>query len=66
MTFTPLHNVAGTPAISLPAGRSAAGLPIGVQLAALPGEERLLLELAHELEQLRPWPLLAPEPSSDV
>ena len=62
MAFTPLHNVAGTPAISLPAGRDAAGLPIGVQLAALPGEERLLLELAHELEGLRPWPRLAPGP----
>lgn len=60
MTFTPLHNVAGTPALSLPAGTSTAGLPIGVQLAALPGEERLLLELAHELEELRPWPRLAP------
>lgn len=62
MTFTPLHNVAGTPAISLPAGRSAAGLPIGVQLAALPGEERLLLEVAFEVEQLRPWQRLAPRP----
>lgn len=60
MTFTPLHNVAGTPAVSLPGGVSAAGLPIGVQLAALPGEERLLLELAFELEELRPWPQLAP------
>ena len=60
MTFTPLHNVAGTPAVSLPAAVSRAGLPIGVQLAALPGEERLLLELAFELEQLRPWPRLAP------
>ncbi len=58
--FAPLHNVAGTPAISVPAGTSAAGLPIGVQLAALRGEERLLLELAFELEELRPWPLLAP------
>ena len=60
MTFTPLHNVAGTPAVSLPGGVSAAGLPIGLQLAALPGEERMLLELAFELEELRPWPQLAP------
>lgn len=65
MTFTPLHNVAGTPAISLPAGQSAAGLPIGVQLAALPGEERMLLELAYEVEQLRPWPTLAPQAGAD-
>lgn len=64
MTFTPLHNIAGTPAISVPAARSAAGLPIGVQLAALPGEERMLLELAYELEELRPWPRLAPEPAA--
>lgn len=60
MAFTPLHNVAGTPAISVPAGTSPSGLPIGVQLAALQGQERMLLELAFELEELQPWPQLAP------
>ncbi len=53
--FTPPQNVAGTPAISLPLGMSEAGLPIGVQFAAGMGQERLLLELAFELEQATPW-----------
>ncbi len=53
--FTPVQNVAGTPAISLPLGQSVEGLPIGVQFAAGMGEERRLLELACELEAAMPW-----------
>ncbi len=53
--FTPAQNVAGTPAISLPLGRSSAGLPIGVQFAAGMGQERRLLEMAFEMEQAMPW-----------
>jgi amidase len=53
--FTPAQNVAGTPAISLPLGRSARGLPIGVQFAAAMGQERRLLEIAFEMEQAMPW-----------
>lgn len=58
--FTPFANIAGTPAISLPIGRSADGLPLGVQFAARYGEERTLLELALELEAAHPWPRTAP------
>jgi amidase len=47
--FTPLANAAGAPAISLPLGRAANGLPIGVQLAAARGDDRTLLELAQTL-----------------
>jgi amidase len=53
--FTPVQNVAGTPAISLPLGQSVDGLPIGVQFAAGMGQERRLLELAYELEAAVPW-----------
>ena len=53
--FTPLQNVAGAPAISLPLGRSETGLPIGVQLAAPMGGERTLLEVALGLEEAAPW-----------
>jgi amidase len=49
--FTSLQNVSGTPAISLPLGRSRDGLPIGVQAAAGFGQEAVLLSLALELEQ---------------
>ena len=54
--FTPVQNVSGSPAVSLPLGRTSTGLPIGVQLAAPLGEERRLLALAFELEQAAPWP----------
>lgn len=53
--FTPINNVSGTPAISLPMGESREGLPIGVQFSGAPAGERTLLELAFELEQARPW-----------
>ncbi|MFM8530271.1 MAG: amidase, partial [Ilumatobacteraceae bacterium] len=53
--FTPLQNVSGSPAISLPLGQSPEGLPIGVQVAAPVGEERRLLSLALELEEAMPW-----------
>jgi amidase len=58
VSFTPLQNVSGSPAISLPLGRSAAGVPLGVQLAAPFGHERRLLELAFELEVATPWPTI--------
>jgi amidase len=60
MPFTPPFNLVGFPAASVPAGSSADGLPIGVQLAAVPGGEALLLSLARQLETLRPWPRHAP------
>jgi amidase len=60
MPFTPAFNLVGFPAASVPAGTSAVGLPLGVQLAAAPGGEALLLSLARQLETLRPWPRHAP------
>jgi amidase len=60
--FTPVHNVAGAPAVSLPAATHD-GLPVGVMLSADVGDERTLLELAYELEQLAPWPRTAPTPA---
>lgn len=56
--FTPMNNAAGIPGISLPMGQTGNGLPIGIQLSADRGQERLLLELAFELEQAHPWPSL--------
>jgi amidase len=60
MPFTPPFNLVGFPAASVPAGATGDGLPIGVQLAAAPGGEALLLALARQLEILRPWPRHAP------
>ncbi len=53
--FTQFQNVAGAPAASLPLSMSSQGLPIGAQLAALPGNERAILELAYALEEAMPW-----------
>ena len=58
VAFTPLQNATGAPAISLPLATTAAGLPQGMMLAAGHGGEAMLLELAYELEEARPWPLL--------
>lgn len=53
--FTLVFNVSGNPAISLPLGRGASGLPIGVQLVASYGREDLLLRVAATLEKAMPW-----------
>jgi amidase len=53
--FTAVFNIAGQPAISLPLGHSASGLPIGVQLVTGYGKEDLLLRIAGQLERVAPW-----------
>jgi len=53
--FTAVFNVTGQPAISLPVGMSASGLPIGVQLVAPFGREDVLFRVAGQLERAMPW-----------
>ncbi len=53
--FTQLFNAAGTPAISLPLFWNDAGLPIGVQLCGAMGDEAVLLRVAAQCEEARPW-----------
>ena len=55
VAYTPIHNVAGTPAMSVPLGMSRSGLPVGSQFAAAKGGEGLLYALAYELEAAQPW-----------
>ena len=53
--FTPLLNVTGNPAISLPLHMSAEGVPVGVQLVAPSGREDLLIAVAAQLERAHSW-----------
>lgn len=48
--FTVTANLAGLPGISIPAGQSADGLPLGMQLIGPPWREAEILTLAHHLE----------------
>jgi amidase len=53
--YTVAHNIMGTPAMSLPLAMHSAGLPIGVQIAAKPAAEHVVLQVAAQLEQAMPW-----------
>ena len=53
--YTPIHNIAGAPAMSVPLHWTAEGLPVGVMFSARAGSERTLFELAYELEAAQPW-----------
>jgi len=53
--FMVLYNVTGQPAISLPLAMHSNGLPIGVQIAARPSEEHVLIALGAALEETTPW-----------
>lgn len=53
--FTQLANLTGQPAISIPVHLSEQGLPLGVQIMALKGEEHRLLQIAYQMEQTELW-----------
>ena len=53
--YTYAFNLTGHPALSLPAGFTTAGLPVGVQLAGPWYSEELLLDVAEGLERAHPW-----------
>jgi amidase len=64
--YCAVYNVTGQPAVSLPLGATADGAPVGVMLAAAPGADGLLLQVAAELEQAAPWSHRHPPPWAGV
>jgi aspartyl-tRNA(Asn)/glutamyl-tRNA(Gln) amidotransferase subunit A len=48
-------NVLGLPAISVPCGFTAEGLPVGLQIAGAPGDDARVLQLAHAYERATEW-----------
>ncbi|HEX2552086.1 MAG TPA: amidase family protein [Microvirga sp.] len=58
--FTPVWNVTGQPAASLPLHWTPDGLPVGVQAVARFGDEATLFALAAQIEEARPWADRAP------
>jgi aspartyl-tRNA(Asn)/glutamyl-tRNA(Gln) amidotransferase subunit A len=61
--YTMLANLCWNPAISVPAGLTADGLPVGLQIIARRHHDEIPLRLARILEQVQPWPRTAPPPT---
>lgn len=54
--FTYPFNMTQQPAISVPAGRTTSGLPVGLQIVGPRHSDDLVLAVAKLLEEVRPWP----------
>ncbi|NJO79944.1 MAG: amidase [Cyanobacteria bacterium RM1_2_2] len=48
-------SLTGLPAVSIPCGRTASGLPVGMQLVGKPQGEAALLQVAHRLQEELGW-----------
>ena len=56
---TQAQNMTGHPAVSVPAGRTADGVPFGLQITGPRFRDHLVLDLAEAWERAEPWPLVA-------
>jgi aspartyl-tRNA(Asn)/glutamyl-tRNA(Gln) amidotransferase subunit A len=65
-TFSTAVNLAGLPAIIVPAPVLPGALPVGLQLIGAPATEDLLLDLAEQFERASPWCQIAPMAAADA
>jgi aspartyl-tRNA(Asn)/glutamyl-tRNA(Gln) amidotransferase subunit A len=64
--YTTIGSICWNPSISVPAGLSRSGLPIGLMLTGPRHRDELVLRLARIWEQARPWPRTAPGWDNDL
>jgi amidase len=62
MAVTVPASLLGLPAVAVPAGFGAAGLPMGLQLIGAPGSDAALLQLAEAYHRATRWPETRPPP----
>ncbi len=55
VTYTPVANATGSPAISVPLRWTSDGYPVGSHFSGRPGDDATLFALAEQLEEARPW-----------
>jgi aspartyl-tRNA(Asn)/glutamyl-tRNA(Gln) amidotransferase subunit A len=58
--FTRIFNLASCPAMSVPCGFDDRNMPVGLQIAALPGAEGTIFKVAHAYEQATTWHTMRP------
>jgi amidase len=66
MPFSPIWNITGQPAASLPLHWTPDGLPVGVQAVARFEQEATLFSFAAQMEQARPWSYRFPTAVSEL
>lgn len=61
VVFTGVFDLTGMPAMSIPCGFSAAGMPVALQVAGRPSDEATVFQLGHAYEQATSWHLMHPD-----
>jgi aspartyl-tRNA(Asn)/glutamyl-tRNA(Gln) amidotransferase subunit A len=59
-SFTPIWNLTGLPAISVPCGFSSGGMPIGMQVVGRPFDEPTTFKVADAYQRITGWHLRIP------
>lgn len=58
--LTPMFNLAGAPAMTVPCGFSSDGLPFGLQIGGRPGDEKNVIRVGHAYQQATSWHTFRP------